>query len=168
MELIVYRNPRNPANAHMNMEVNARRAMSRKTKILFCQMAGHADHRIRINSKMYQIEIKAGCGVLIYNLTRNDNPESHIPAIYPKASYIIYSPEPYNEMDVLNETWVFTREQFLNFLTGYGKPMVKYNESNGKTRLNIQSFNSKRKQEYLWETLDNQPTLGEWLEEIRG
>jgi hypothetical protein len=79
--------------------------------------------------------------------------------------YIVYIPETYNDMDVLTEAWVFTRQQFLGFLTNYPKPMVKYNSYNGTTDLNIQSFNSKRKQQYLWETLEAMPTLGEWLEE---
>ena len=121
------------------------------------------------------IEVKLGCGTVDYS-DYTDAKIAGIPAqsfvdnAFPGVAWIVYLPEAC-DADVINdEAWVFSREEFINFLNGYttktGKPadMVKYNNKNGVTAINIQSFNSKPKERYLWNTLAGQPTLGEWKE----
>lgn len=165
MERKFYNNPQDKGAVQKNIEVTVRLAISPKTKVLKCQEQGKADHRCKYQGTMVNVEIKCGCGKVAYNVNPEGPAEAHIPNIYPDMDYIVYIPETYEGMDILTEAWVLTRKQFLDFLTNYPKPMVKYNSYNGTTDINIQSFNSKRKQQYLWEILDAMPTLGEWLEE---
>lgn len=164
MEKVKYTNPNDKGAAQKNAEVDIKAIITPKSRALYCQKMGMVDHKCKYNGHLTGIEIKCGCGKVAYNVKPNGNPESHISEIFPKVGYVVYVPELYPEIDYLTESWVFTRQQFIDFLTGYGKPMVKYNTYGNQTDLNIQSFNSKRKQEYLWNTISELPTLADWLE----
>lgn len=160
------------------VEIRVRKAITPHTKIMWVKPANTCDHRIKLLHTYSTIEIKTGCGKLIYNVPKSGEPEDYINSIYPKASLIVYSPEPYADMDILDECWVFTRNEFIQFLMGYTTKTGKhgtmlrfkdYTNKHGKlcTGLSLQEWKtSTPKTEYIWDTLANVPTLGEWLESI--
>ena len=161
--LTVYTNKQDFAAPSKNFEVNVRVAITPKTTVLYCQSQGRPDHFMNLNGKRVYIEIKAGCGKVVYNAVRTDDPMDYVDRFMEGADFIVYTHKAEDGMDIMTEAWVFTRDEFISFLTSYGKPMVKWNGCD----INIQSFNSKRKEAYLWDTLDQQPTLGEWLAEVK-
>lgn len=93
-----------------------------------------------------------------------------------KAQYVIYWAEPMLDTDVEFSAVVFTRDEWHSFINGYtGRGSFIREAENGR---HIQSFRgimsgarpkaSLPIANYIYEVCDNQPTLAEWLEELRG
>lgn len=175
-----YLNKRDDGRHGKQAEVMARFSIVERTTLDKVQALGKDDIIIYTkddeNKRSREvIEVKLGCGTVDYS-DYTDAKNAGIPAqsfvdnTFPGVAWIVYLPEACDMDAIDNEAWVFSREEFINFLSNYttktGKPadMVKYNNKNGVTAINIQSFNSKPKEQYLWNTLANQPTLGEWKE----
>lgn len=172
-EVHVYNHVKDCGSVAKNFEVNGRIACTPLTKITYCKAMNLTDHVIYIDKKRANIEFKLRSGTLDYNkrnqLDLTKHHSDHIPNIYPKAHYIVYAFDYQNGDDVLNTAYVFTRDEFIAFLQGY-KGMTKYNRKNATTVLQIQSYQSPKMHkmyEYVEESCIAQPTLGEWLEQVR-
>ena len=108
------------------------------------------------------LEIKTACG-------RIDHA--------PEAQFIAYWPEPMEDCEVETSVVVFSREAWVKFVNGYRKPssFVRVDKATGY--LHIQSFRgllsgarpkaSLPIAEYIYEACENQPTLEEWLSDLR-
>ena len=168
-----YTNEQDNGKNGKNAEVAVRYYLNPKTTLDGCNPLGKDDIQLydKITGKRLVIEVKTGSGTLDYNASRFDlsqDAQAHVESLLVGIDLIAYAPE-YNGPDTVGEDyWMFTREQFIGYLQGYttktGKPadMVKYtNKSTGKA-INLQEMNSQPKQNYLWATLENLPTLGEW------
>lgn len=62
-----------------------------------------------------KIEIKSGCGELAIGKNLS------IDEFFPRADYVIYSPEPIINKTVENQAFVFTRQEFVQMLKEYPK-----------------------------------------------
>lgn len=165
--MTTYTNTKDNGKNGKNFEVAVRMAITPKTTATYCKAMRLTDHRIKVNGKFANIEIKSGAGTLDYNATNTDIPATEqIDNLLPNTAYIIYTPE-WDGEDALENAWVFTRTAFLNFLKGYAG-MVKYTRKGNATAINIQTFtNSKKRLAYVWNATLDQPTLAEWLDTIR-
>lgn len=168
-----YTNERDPGKNGKNAEPNVRFYLNPKTKLDGCNPLGTDDIQLydKTTGKRLVIEVKTGSGTLEYNASRFDltqDAQAHAESLLTGIDLIAYAPE-YNGPDTVGEDfWMFTREQFISYLTGYktktGKPadMVKYTDKSTGKAINLQEMNSPPKQNYLWATLENLPTLAEW------
>lgn len=159
-----------------NFEVDARLKATPKTKVLRAQGAGKRDHTIRIDAKTVSIEYKTNCGTVtdtfatpIFNDIDLNDKATLAPYIAPKATIIVYAVNVGTDYDVLTDSYVFTREQFIDFLFSYGRPLVRRNskKSGSDYCLNINTYNnSEKKLNYFLNEAYKQPTYGEWLSEL--
>lgn len=168
-----YTNQQDNGKNGKNAEPNVRFFLNPKTKLDGCNPLGSDDIQLydKATRKRLVIEVKTGSGTLDYNASRFDTSkpaQTHVESLLMGVDLIAYAPE-YNGPDTVGEDfWMFTREQFIAYLQGYttktGKPadMVKYTNKRTGKAINLQEMNSPPKQDYLWDTLDNTPTLGEW------
>lgn len=128
-----------------------------KRAVLTVKSQGKTDITFTLDGKRYTCEIKTACGE-VETADRNQ--------------YIIYC--PYVDIEQLAETqaFVFTRQEWQAFLSGYdGRgQFLRYDSKKG--HLHIQSFYvsetvrpkaSKPIARYIWECCHNQPTLAEFL-----
>lgn len=168
-----YTNGRDNGKAGKNFEVAARMFITPKTKATYAKAARLTDHFIKLNGKRVNIEMKSGAGTLDYNRYGELNTEipaaDHIENIYENADFIIYTPEYDGDAENIGENaWVFTRDEFLNIFRN-DNGMVRYNNKAGVTVLQMQGFkNSKKRLNAIWEACLNQPSLADWLTEVRG
>ena len=165
----IYTHNKDNGKSGKNFEVRVRAAITPRTKVRRCKSMGKVDHYIYINGERVNIEIKTGAGTLDYNINghidTNIPATDHIDTLLENTNYIIYNPA-WDGEDVLENAWVYTREEFVEMLHGY-KGMVKYTRK-GNTTINIQTFsNSKKRATYIWNQTMDKMTLGEWLETIR-
>lgn len=131
------------------------------------------DLRMRIENergKRYsRIEIKSACGELGITDSADD-----LPNLLKGADYVIYAPEINASIEMEEQAFVFTRSEFIAFITGYpgrGQLLRVKTATNGETRVSFQSFYSESRpkaskpiSEYIWDTCYNQPTVAQWLE----
>ena len=175
-----YKNMKDDGRHGKQAEVMTRYSIVEQTSLDRVQPLGKDDiitYRKNEKNKRKRevIEVKLGSGTVDYS-DYTEAKEAGIKAqafvenFFQGVAWIVYLPEACDMDAIDDEAWVFSRKEFINFLSNYttktGKPadMVKYNAKNGNQVINIQSFNSKPKETYLWNTLANQPTLGEWKE----
>ena len=168
-----YTNERDNGKNGKNAEATVRYYLNPKTRLDGCNPLGKDDIQLydKTTGKRIVIEAKTGSGTLEYNASRFDTnkpAQAHTSQLLDGVDYVAYAPE-YNGPETVDEDfWMFTREQFIAYLQGYttktGKPadMVKYTNKRTGKAINLQEMNSPPKQRYLWATLDNTPTLGEW------
>ena len=169
-----YANHKDNGKAGKNFEVAVRMFITPKTTVTTCKSLGKVDHFIKLAGKRVNIEVKSGAGTLDY-ADHSDAKNAGIPAsdfiasLMPKTDFIIYTPEYDGDAENVGENaWVFTRQDFINFLQGYAG-MVRYTNKQGAEVINIQSFkNSKVKNDYVWNGVLDQPSLADWLTEVRG
>lgn len=168
--MTTYTNPNDFGANGKNFEVAVRMAITPRTKATYCKSMRMTDHRIKVAGKWANIEVKLGAGTVEYN--RNGTLDVTIPAtdhiddLFPSTNFVIYAPT-WDGSDVLENAWVFTRNDFLAMLANYSG-MVKYNRKSDTTTINIQTFtNSKRRLNYVWNATLDQPDLCQWLSEIR-
>ena len=168
-----YTNERDLGRNGKNAEPNVRFYLNPKTTLDGCNPLGKDDIQLydKTTGKRLVIEVKTGSGTLDYNASRFDTSkpaQAYTSQLLEGVDYVAYAPK-YNGPDTVDEDfWMFTREQFIAYLEGYttktGKPadMVKYTNKRTGKAINLQEMNSAPKQRYLWATLENLPTLGEW------
>lgn len=109
--------------------------------------------------KTVTLEIKTACGD-ITTATR--------------SQYIAYAPEVNGEDEIPGQFFVFSREQWTEFVEGYtGRGQFTRTDKQG--RKHIQSFRSESRPkaskpiaDYIWATCFEMPTYSEWLEALRG
>lgn len=177
-ELRVYNNPKDYGKDFRTMEVAVNWFLNPQMVYNGCKGQDKVDIVIysKIDGTRLNIESKGGSGVLVYSVEDIVNIQKpatdYIDMVFPKTNYVVYSPQ-YNGIDNLGNTaFVFTRDEFIAFLTGYttktGKPadLIRYKTSTkGHLDITMQSFNSSVKQDYLYDTLATMPTLEEWRED---
>lgn len=125
---------------------------------------GKADHNFtfkRTDGKrqVVTVEIKTACGEI---------GTAH------KSQFIIYCPEIDEDLEAECQGYVFSREEWLSFVTGY-TGRGSFTRVNSRGELHIQSFRSEGRPkaskpiaEYIWGCCMAQPTAEEWAEELRG
>ncbi len=126
-----------------------------------------------------KLEIKSSCGELaIVDVESASDTDTLIHKMLPKADYILYCPEIASNIPLEEQTFVFTRDEFIAMATSYSGrgAMVRVKKgTNGGYRLSFQSFQSDTRPKaskpiasHIWECCYNQPTVKEWLEGERG
>lgn len=168
VELREYNNILDDGRFGKTFETRVRVFLSPKTRVGRCKEYKKPDHWMRVGGKTIYIEMKTGCGKLLYDVEKIGEPMDYVNNVLPGADYVVYSPKPDEAIDDIGtEAWVATRNEFIAFLTSYNRPMLKWNEHNGKVNVALQSFNSKKKEEYLWDWIAGLPNLKEWRDTIR-
>lgn len=125
----------------------------------------YGDKRIKADGHFLNVEIKTGCGVLAYDV---EDADMEISSLFPKIDYIIYCPEVAANIKAEQQGFVFTRDEFISFLEGYPSMVRSKVSTQGNLNITIQSFkNSKKKSEYVWDACYAQPTVEEWIAEVR-
>lgn len=178
-----YNNPNDCGAFGKRAETMNRFNINERTKLNRVQPMGKDDITIyQVNETLRRtrqvIENKTGAGTLDYSdYTEQKNAgadaQDFAQDLLLNVDYIIYTPEPCDLEDLHHESWVFTRKQFIDFLTNYrtktGKPakMLKFGKKSGKQNIYIQNMSSKPRQNYLWNTLADLPTLAEWIKQYR-
>lgn len=169
-----YNNPADCGRVGRNVEVDARIEISPRTKVLHCMGDNRVDHRIKLDGVWYNLEDKIHCGTVTTNYLDNvfagidlNDRDALADYILPKADFVAYGYDvDADAYDVNDDLFVFTRNEFLDFLFGYGKPMLKVNCKDGGYCLNIQTYNnSKKRFAYVEETCLDMPCYGVWREE---
>ena len=109
--------------------------------------------------KSVTLEIKTACGDI---------------ATATRSQYIAYCPEVDERISLENQFFVFTREQWTEFVEGY-TGRGKFLRLDKAGRLHIQSFRSTSRPkasqpiaDYIWNTCYEMPTYCEWLADLRG
>ena len=131
----------------------------RRSSITFVKGQGKADLNLSAYGKRFTCEIKTACGEV---------------EMAEKSQLIIYCPDVDINYPAEKQGFVFTREEWKNFLAGYtGRGKFLRQDSN-RNHLHIQSFYtesrpkaSKPIAEYIWDTCTGQPTIEEFLMEGR-
>ena len=105
------------------------------------------------------VEIKTACGEI---------------ATAHKSQFICYCPEVDVETDAECQGYVFSRQEWVDFVGGY-TGRGSFTRVNSRGELHIQSFRSESRPkaskpiaEYIWESCMEHPTVEEWIEELRG
>lgn len=105
--------------------------------------------------KKISCEIKTACGEIDVKI---------------KPQLMLYCPEVNGDIDPLKQCFVFSRDEWYTFVTGYpGRgAMLRYDRKRDK--YHIQSFfcstrpkASKALSEYIWDSCYNRPSLSEYL-----
>ena len=119
------------------------------------------------DGKMHSIEFKTGCGALAYEY---DDECIDVDRLLVGVEYFAYNPEYCDNMQVQDQFFVTTREDFLDLLVSYNekKPLTWFKRNKEYRQVNIQEFNtSKRKYDYLMDALYDWPTLEQFITEQR-
>lgn len=171
-----YDNTQDCGRVGRNVEVDARIEVSPRTKVLHCMGANRVDHRIKVDGQWLNLEDKIHCGTVTTTYVENVfagidlNDRNALEAyILPKADYVAYGYDVQEgSYDVNDDLFVFTREEFLDFLFSYNKAMLKVNrKGDNEYCLNIQSYKtSKKRFAYVEESCLDMPCYGVWREEI--
>lgn len=132
-----------------------------------CRKQGKSDIMKKINGKMCKFEVKTGCGVLCENLEAGDI----VSQLLAGADYVLYVDEYAPALPIERQLRVFTRSEFLGMLENYSSKGIgtwlKVAERDGAVKVNIQEFrNSNKKWEYLLDTMEEYPTLDEFMEMV--
>jgi len=93
----------------------------------------------------YNYEIKTGCCELV----KLENDEIDLWKIFPKMDFIIYCPEVDENVNILQQGYVFTREDFIDMLISYagkGKIIRTKTGTHGGIKITLQSFFSENRQ----------------------
>lgn len=127
--------------------------------------AGKVDHTLTFKLEggkrgKYTIEIKTACGEI---------------EMAARAQFIVYCPEVDPAVDAEEQGYVFSRDEWNAFLTGYEGRGKFIREDAKRGHAHIQSFYtesrpkaSKPIAEYIWATCNEQMLVADWLEELRG
>lgn len=119
------------------------------------------------DGKMHNIEFKTGCGALAYGY---DSDVIEIEKLLLDVEYIAYNPEYCDDMQVQEQFFVMTRDEFIDLLMSYNakKPMTWFKLNKNYRQVNIQEFKtSNKKYDYLLECLFDFPTLENFIKEAR-
>ena len=119
------------------------------------------------DGKMHSIEFKTGCGALVYEY---DDGFIDVDRLLPGVEYFAYNPEYCDNMQVQDQFFVMSRDEFINLLMSYSekKPMTWFKLNKAYRQVNIQEFkNSDKKYNYLLNALYDWPTLKEFIAEQR-
>lgn len=91
------------------------------------------------------------------------------------AQFIIYCPDVQPTEEAETQGFVFTREEWRDFINGYDGSGKFIREDSKRGKKHIQSFYSESRPKaskpianYIWETCLDRPTVEEWKEELRG
>ena len=168
-KMTTYENGRDNGKQGKKLRSRSRRFITPRTRAQYCKSMRMVDHFIKLDGKRVNIEIKSGAGnawITIGTLDISIPAIDHIPNVYPKTDFVVYTPKWEGE-DVGENAWVMTRVQFIEMLEGY-KGMVKYNRKGDTTVLQMQVLLKQQKREnYLWDCLAEVPTLAEWRSQHR-
>lgn len=138
----------------------ALRTFSSGRENLKVKAQGRVDVYFAHGGKHYKTEIKTACGKITETLKTRT-----------KTQVVVYSPHTFNPKHLSSEAYVFTREEWLDFVNGYtgrGSLTAKRGDE-----IYIQSFYvsetvrpkaSKPLARYIFEACQKQPTLAEWLD----
>lgn len=146
--------------AYVNKRLLANDIKSRKSDKVDCKFKGN-------DNKFHNIEFKTGCGALAYEY---DEEYIDIERLLNGVEYIAYNPEYCHTMKVEHQFFVLTRKEFLNLLIDFNpkKPFTWFKLNKSRRQVNIQSFlNSRKKYDYLIESLFDYPTLKEFIEQVK-
>ena len=133
----------------------------RPVKAIKAQGKADAYFSFEANEKRKQVtvEIKTACG---------DIGTAH------KSQFIIYCPEVDFTEDAEAQGYVFSRQEWIDFVNGY-TGRGSFTRVNSRGELHIQSFQSESRPkaskpiaEYIWSTCIEHPTVEEWKESLRG
>lgn len=120
------------------------------------------------DGKMHSIEFKTGCGALAYEY---DDEFIDVERLLEGVEYFAYNPEYCDNMQVQDQFFVMTRDEFIDLLMSYNatKPMTWFKLNKAYRQVNIQEFkNSNKKYDYLLNALYECPTLEQFIAEQRG
>ena len=109
--------------------------------------------------KSVTVEIKTACGEI---------------EMCARSQFIIYCPEVATDCEAETQGYVFSREEWVQFIGGYtGRGSFTRTSSRG--HLHIQSFRSEGRPkaskpiaEYIWAVCNEQPTVEDWKAMLRG
>lgn len=167
-----YNNPRDDGKVGRNLEVDARIDATPRTTVLHCQGANKKDHTMMVDGKMLTVEYKHNCGTVTKEYSEPifddiDLTDKEVLADYilPDVDIVVYGCEIENDYSTKEDLFVFSRNEFIDFLFGYEKTMLRRNLKNGYC-LNIQSLNSNRKVKYAVNACLDQMCYGDWLKSI--
>ena len=120
------------------------------------------------DGKMHVIEFKTGAGALAYEY---DDKFIDVNRLLAGVEFIAYNPEYCESMQVQDQFFVMTREEFIDMLMSYNekKPLTWFKRNETYRQVNIQEFKtSKRKYDYLLNALYERPTLEQFITEQKG
>lgn len=138
--------------------------LSKTATALYVKPQGQADKIWQVNKIAYNIEAKTAAGKGLVKaervaelLNEGASLEEVIENTYPNADFIVYSPKynPYEPVEY--QAFVFTRNEFIDMLSGYHKNICRIHP-NGELAINTFS-SSKKKTEYIWDKCLDQPNL---------
>ena len=120
---------------------------------------GKTDIRFSFDGSRHTCEIKTACGDI---------------GTADKSQFIIYCPEVRTDREPETQGYVFSREEWREFVNGYtGRGAFTRVDKVG--RKHIQSFRSAGRPkasrpiaEYIWAVCESKPTAAEWLTALRG
>lgn len=119
------------------------------------------------DGKMHSIEFKTGAGALAYEY---DDEFIDVERLLYGVEFIAYNPEYCDNMQVQEQFFVMTRNEFIDLLMSYSekKPMTWFKLNKAYRQVNIQEFkNSNKKYDYLLNALYECPTLEQFIAEQR-
>lgn len=182
----MYRNPDDCGNAGKNVEVLVRWYLVPRTRVLEMQVMGRADIVVydKFTHERYAPEVKTRGGKIWDKLRppATMTLEEYARSCFPNNTHVIYMPYKWDgyEESLPDSCFVFTRAQWVAYLTGYTSKtgealpgsMVKINnQDEGLFSVNLQPIEGKgfeRREAYMLDTIENLPTLREWKESIKG
>ena len=141
--------------------------------------ASYGDIRLKMGNKWAKVEVKSACGELATISAEQFELDASANNILPKADYVIYCPEVCQTMNMEEQAFVFTRDEFVAMVNSYGGRgailRTKYASREQGYRISFQSFRaetrpkaSKPIADHIWDCCYNQPTVKEWMESVRG
>lgn len=119
------------------------------------------------DGKMHSIEFKTGNGALAYEY---DDGFIDVERLLAGVEYLAYNPEYCDNMQVQDQFFVMTRDEFIDLLMSYSekKPLTWFKLNKAYRQVNIQEFkNSDKKYNYLLDALYEYPTLEQFIIEQR-
>ena len=140
--------------------------------------ASYGDMRLKLDGSWVKVEIKTACGELA-TIECDDESAITFSAILPKADYVIYCPEINDNIPMEQQGFVFTRDEFLEMIASYsGRGAIlrtKPASRDAGFRISFQSFRADSRPKasapianHIWDCCYNQPTVADWVEDVRG
>ena len=141
--------------------------------------ASYGDLRLKMGDKYIKVEVKSACGELATISAEDFELDASANGILPKADIIIYCPEVADNIQMEEQSFVFTRNEFIDMVNSYGGRgsilRTKYASREQGYRISFQSFRaetrpkaSKPIADHIWDCCYNQPTVADWIESVRG
>jgi hypothetical protein len=123
------------------------------------KMDAYVTFRCEGKRSQVTVEVKTACGEI---------------EMADRSQFIIYCPEVTTDCDAETQGFVFTRQEWREFIGGYtGRGSFVRTSSRG--HVHIQSFRSEGRPkaskpiaDYIWAVCGEMPTVEEWIEELRG